>query len=350
MRSPGYDYFSDPVMRAGMDAPGSALEAQVRAIVIERNGGPEVLELQELPAPQPGAEDLLVEPAAIGVNYRDVYERRGSGSYAGPLPRVVGVEGAGRVLAIGEGVQQFRTGDRVVWAAAPASYAEQVVVPAEKAVSVPDEVSDERAAAVLLQGLTAQYLSSSTYRVGEGDWVVVHAAAGGVGLLLTQLVRLRGGRVLATASTDEKAELARGAGANEVVGYDRFAEHARELTGGEGVAAVFDGVGAATFENGLEALRPRGTMVLYGAASGAVPTVDVARLASASLFVTRPMLGDYTATRSELLERAENVLGLVGENKLDVRIGRRYPIEEARRAHEDLEARRTTGKLLLLPR
>ena len=303
-----------------------------------------MLELREFPAREPGAGELLVETAAIGVNYRDVYERKIPG-YAGPLPRIVGVEGAGTVRAVGAGVEELRPGDRVAWIHAPGSYAEQVVVSAEKAVPVPDGVSEEQAAAVLLQGITAQYLSSSTYPVGEGEWIVVHAAAGGVGLLLTQLVRLRGGRVLATTSSEEKAELARAVGADEVVGYDEFLERAGALE----VAAVYDGVGAATFDAGLEALRPRGTMVLYGAASGQPSPVEPGRLAARSLYLTRPQLAHYTATRAELLALAQAVLELVAERKLDVRIGARYPLEEARRAHEDLESRRTTGKLLLVP-
>ena len=303
-----------------------------------------MLELREFPAREPGAGELLVETAAIGVNYRDVYERKIPG-YAGPLPRIVGVEGAGTVRAVGAGVEELRPGDRVAWIHAPGSYAEQVVVSAEKAVPVPDGVSEEQAAAVLLQGITAQYLSSSTYPVGEGEWIVVHAAAGGVGLLLTQLVRLRGGRVLATTSSEEKAELARAVGADEVVGYDEFLDRARALE----VAAVYDGVGAATFDAGLEALRPRGTMVLYGAASGQPSPVEPGRLAARSLYLTRPQLAHYTATRAELLALAQVVLELVAERKLDVRIGARYPLEEARRAHEDLESRRTTGKLLLVP-
>jgi NADPH2:quinone reductase len=305
----------------------------LRAIRIERHGGPEVLELRDLPPSEPGPDELLVDVAAIGVNYRDVYERTIPG-YAGPLPRVVGVEGAGTV---GE--------DRVAWLDAPGSYAEQVVVSADRAVPIPDGVTDEQAAAVLLQGITAQYLSSSTYPVAEGDRVVVHAAAGGVGHLLTQLVRLRGGRVLATTSSEEKAELARAAGAEEVMDYDEFRERARGLE----VNVVYDGVGAATFDASLEALRPRGTMVLYGAASGQPAPFAPGSLVVRSLFLTRPALHHYTATRAELLERAGAVLELVAAGKLEVRIGARYPLEEARRAHEDLEARRTTGKLLLTP-
>ena len=304
----------------------------MRAIWIERHGGPEVLELRDLPAPEPGPGELLVDVIAIGVNYRDVYERAIPG-YAGPLPRLVGVEGVGTVR---------ETGERVAWIDAPGSYAEQVVVSAERAVPVPDRVSDEKAVAVLLQGITAHYLCSSTYPVTGGDRVVVHAAAGGVGHLLTQLVRLRGGRVLATTSTDEKAELARGAGAEEVVGYEEFRERARGLE----ADVVYDGVGATTFDASLEALRPRGTMVLYGAASGQPAPFAPGGLAARSLYLTRPALHHYTATRAELLERAQAVF----DAKLDVRIGARYPLEEARRAHEDLEARRTTGKLLLIPR
>jgi len=303
----------------------------VRAIRIERHGGPEVLELRDVPPPEPGPGELLVDVAAIGVNYRDVYERAIPG-YAGPLPRVVGVEGAGTVRDSGE---------RVAWVDAPGSYAEQAVVSAERAVPVPDGVSDEHAAAVLLQGITAHYLSSAAYPVAEGDRVVVHAAAGGVGLLLTQLVRQRGGRVLATTSSEEKAELARAAGAEEVISYDEFRERARGLE----ADAVYDGVGAATFDASLEALRPRGTMVLYGAASGQPAPFAPGSLAARSLFLTRPALHHYTATRAELLERARAVF----DANLDVRIGARYPLEEARRAHEDLEARRTTGKLLLTP-
>jgi NADPH2:quinone reductase len=301
----------------------------VRAIRIERHGGPEVLELRDVPPPEPGPGELLVDVTAIGVNYRDVYERAIPG-YAGPLPRIVGVEGAGTV-----------GGDRVAWIDAPGSYAEQVVVSAERAVPIPDGVSDEQAVAVLLQGMTAQYLCSSTYPVAEGDRVVVHAAAGGVGRLLTQLVRLRGGHVIATTSTDEKAELARAAGAEEILRYDEFRESARGLE----ADVVYDGVGAATFDASLEALRPRGTMVLYGAASGQPAPFAPGSLAAGSLYLTRPALHHYTATRDELLERARAVF----DAKLDVRIGARYPLEEARRAHEDLEARRTTGKLLLTP-
>lgn len=322
----------------------------MRAVVINRHGGPDELSLEERPEPQPGPGQLLVDVAAVGVNYRDVYEREGRGGYGGELPLVVGVEGAGTVRAVGEGVSEFGVGDRVAWVSAPGSYAEQVVVEAARAVPVPPDVSEEQAAAALLQGMTAHYLCSSVYPVKEGDTVLVHAAAGGVGLLLTQMVKIRGGRVIATTSSKEKAELARAVGADEVIGYEGFADRARELTGGGGVAAAYDGVGKATFEESLASLRPRGYMVLYGSASGPVSPVDPARLAAGSLFLTRPVLGDYTASREELLERAGAVFGWMAEGKLQVRIGGRYPLEQARQAHEDLEARRTTGKLLLLPR
>jgi NADPH:quinone reductase len=310
----------------------------MRAIMVTRNGGPDVLELREVPEPEPADDRLLVDVEAIGVNYRDVYEREGRGAYSNSPPLIAGVEGAGTVAGSGE---------RVAWVAAPGSYAERVSVPAAAAVPVPDGVSDELAAAVLLQGMTAHYLCTSTYAVREGDDVLVHAAAGGVGLLLTQMVKLRGGRVIATTSSAEKAELARDAGADATIGYDGFPDRVRELTGGRGVAVAYDAVGAATFEGSLAAVRRRGTLVLYGQASGPVAPFDLERLRAGSLYVTRPGLPDYTATREELLARAGEVLGWVADGRLDVRIGGRYPLAQARRAHEDLEARRTTGKLLL---
>jgi NADPH2:quinone reductase len=320
----------------------------MRAVVVTRSGGPEVLELRDEPQPEAGPGEVLVDVEAIGVNYRDIYEREGD--YGSTLPLVNGVEGAGTVAAVGEGVDDLRTGERVAWAAVPGSYAEKVVVPAAKAVPVPDGVSSELAAAALLQGMTAHYLCTSTYPVAAGETVLVHAAAGGVGLLLTQLVKLRGGRVIATSSSGEKAELARSAGADEVIGYDGFAERVRELTGGEGVAAVYDGVGKTTFDESLASLRPLGMLVVFGAASGQPDPVEVRRLESGgSLYLTRPSLRHYTATRDELLTRARDVFGWVAAGKLDVRIGRRYPLEDARRAQEDLGSRATSGKLILLP-
>jgi NADPH2:quinone reductase len=323
----------------------------MRAIIVTRHGGPEVLELQDVPDPHPGPGQLLVDVEAAGVNYRDIYEREGRGGYTSEPPLGAGAEGAGTVAAVGDGVHEFEPGDRVAWSAAAGSYAERALVDESRAVPVPDGVSTELAAAALLQGMTAQYLATDTYAVQSGDDVLVHAAAGGVGLLLTQIVKLLGGRVIATTSTEEKAALARDAGADHTIGYDGFAARARELIGNRGVAVVYDGVGQATFDESLAALRPRGYMVLYGAASGPVPPVDPQRLnAGGSLFLTRPTLSHYTATRHELLARAAQVFGWMADRRLEVRIGARYPLAEARRAQEDLAARKTTGKLLLDPR
>jgi NADPH:quinone reductase len=326
-------------------------ETELRAIVVTENGGPEVLELRDLEDPRPGAGQLLVDVDAVGVNFRDIYEREGIGGYSNETPFAAGAEGAGTVAEVGEGVMDFAPGDRVAWAAADGSYAERVLVPADGAVSVPDGVSTEVAAAAILQGMTAHYLAVDTYPVQSGDVVLVHAAAGGVGLLLTQIVKLRGGVVIATTSTPEKAELAKRAGADHVLGYDSFSDAARELAGGTGVAVVYDGIGQATFDGSLAALRPRGYMVLYGAASGQVDPVAVPRLhQGGSLFLTRPGLPHYIATREELLRRAGDVFGWIAGGSLDVRIGARYPLAEARHAQEDLAARKTTGKVLLLPR
>jgi NADPH2:quinone reductase len=311
----------------------------MRAVRISRHGGPEVLEVVEVPPPEPGPGQLLVDVAAVGVNYRDVYEREGA--YGGDLPAIIGVEGAGKVVG---------TGERVAWVSAPGTYAEQVAVDADRAVRIPDGVGNELAAAALLQGITAQYLCTSTHPVAPGENVLVHAAAGGVGLLLTQMVAMRGGRVIATTSTDEKARLARAAGAAETIGYESFAARVKELTGGMGADVVYDGVGAATFDESLAALRARGDLVLFGAASGRVPPFDPMRLeGGGSLFLTRPGIRHYTATREELLGRARDVFEWIAEGKLEIRIGGRYRLEDARRAHEDLEARRTIGKLLLTP-
>jgi NADPH:quinone reductase len=311
----------------------------MRAIVFERNGGPEVLEYKDVPAPAPGEGEVLVDVEAVGVNYRDVYERKGGG-YGSEPPAIVGVEGAGKI---------HDTGERVAWNAVPGSYAEQIAAPRDRLVPVPDGVESELAAAALLQGMTAHYLAADSYPIEDGDWVLVHAAAGGVGLLLTQIAGSRGGRVIATTSTEEKAELARGAGADEVIGYDGFAERAREITGGEGVAAVYDGIGKTTFLEGFKALRPSGRMILYGAASGRPDPIDPGMLVVGSWYLQRPTLGTYARTPELLRERAGAVFELIEGGKLDVRIGARYPLEQARQAHEDLEARKTTGKLLLIP-
>lgn len=320
----------------------------MQAFTVTAIGGSDVLELRDVPEPEAGPGMLVVALEAAGVNFRDVYER--NGTYPTVPPFGAGAEGAGIVAAVGEGVTGFAAGDRVVWSAAQGSYAERVVVPAAVAVRVPDGLSGELAAAVFLQGLTAHYLAVSTYPVRPDDVAVVHAGAGGVGLLLTQLVKLRGGRVLATTSSDEKAALARGAGADEVLAYEGFADRVRELTDGAGAHVVFDGVGRATFDESLAALRRRGTMVLYGAASGPVPPVDPIRLQNlGSLYLTRPSLQHFVADRAELEARAADVFRWVLAGQLDVRIGARYPLAEARQAQDDLVARRTTGKVLLLP-
>jgi NADPH2:quinone reductase len=318
----------------------------MRAIVIRSKGGPDVLELSDEPEPEAGDDELLVAVEAIGVNYRDVYEREGRGAAYGraKVPRIVGAEGAGTVL---RGAGEFGEGDRVAWSAAPGSYAERVAVPVRNAVAVPDGTSSELAAAAMLQGMTAHYLCHSTYAVKPGDVALVHAAAGGVGLLLTQIIKARGGTVIATTSTAEKAELARAAGADHTIGYEGFKDRVRELTGG--AAVVYDAIGADTFEDSLASLRPRGMMVLYGMASGPAPAFDPQRLQAHSLFLTRPGLPEYVATREELLQRAGDVLAWIADGSLEVRIGARYPLEDARQAHEDLEARRSTGKLLLIP-
>jgi NADPH2:quinone reductase len=314
--------------------------SRVHAVVFERYGGPEVLSYAEVPDPSAGDGEVVVDVAAAGVYYRDVYEREAK-HYGESPPAIVGVEGAGTVAGSGE---------RVAWSQVAGSYAEKVAAPRDKLVPVPDGVSSEDAAAAVLQGMTAHYLAFDSYPIEEGDWVVVHAAAGGVGLLLTQLAKLRGGRVVATTSTEEKAGLARGAGADEVVGYDGFADRVREVTGGEGAAAIYDGVGKTTFYEGLKVLRPFGRMIVYGAASGQPDPLPVSMLAGAgSLYVQRPTLMTYTRTPELLRSRAAALFALMADGKLDVRIGARYPLSEARQAHEDLVGRRTTGKLLLLP-
>lgn len=311
----------------------------MRAIIFERNGGPEVLEPKDLPDPAPGEGQVVVNVEAVGVNYRDIYERKGD--YGSKPPAIIGLEGAGSVA---------ETGERVAWSNISGSYAERVAADRNKLVPVPAGISSEVAAASILQGMTAHFLASDSYPIEDGDWVLVHAASGGVGLLLTQIARLRGGRVIGATSSEEKAALVREVGADEVIGYDGFAERVNEITGGQGVAAVYDGVGRTTFLDGFKVLRPTGRMILYGAASGQPDPLDIASLGPAgSLYVQRPRLQTYTQTPELLRDRARQVFELIDERKLDVRISARYPLDEARRAHEDLEARRTSGKLLLIP-
>ncbi|MCA1187659.1 MULTISPECIES: quinone oxidoreductase [unclassified Saccharopolyspora] len=322
----------------------------MRAIRVPAHGGPEVLEPAELDRPTPQSGELLVEVSAAGVNFIDTYQR--SGLYSVPLPFTPGVEGAGTVREVGPDVTGFTPGDRIAWAMTPGGYAEQAVVPARNSVRVPDGVDDRTAAAAMLQGMTAHFLVTSTHPIRPGETALVHAAAGGVGLLLTQLIKARGGNVIGTVSTDEKERLARAAGADEIIRYTDadVAEEVRDLTDGRGVDVVYDGVGKDTFDGSLASLRPRGTLALFGASSGPVPPVDPQRLNSGgSLFLTRPSLAHHMLDREELDRRAGEIFQAVRAGELDVRIGGSYPLEQAGRAHEDLEARRSTGKLLLLP-
>ena len=312
----------------------------MHAVVFERYGGPEVLEYKEVSDPQPAEGEVVVDVEAVGVNYRDVYEREAEG-YGSSPPAIVGVEGAGTVVD---------TGQRVAWSSIPASYAERLVAPADHLVAIPDAISCEVAAAALLQGMTAHYLAHDSYPIEDGDWVLIHAAAGGVGLLLTQMAKLRGGRVIATTSTYEKATLATEAGADHVLNYEGFARRAREITGGPGMAAVYDGVGKTTFLDGFDVLAPTGRMILYGAASGRPDPIDASLLQSkGSVYLQRPTLATYTRTPELLRARASALFELIGIGALKVRIGATYALSDARRAHEDLESRRTTGKLLLKP-
>ncbi|MFC7450336.1 quinone oxidoreductase family protein [Rhodococcus daqingensis] len=321
----------------------------MRAITVTEFGGPEVLRMSETPDPAPGDADLLVRTDAIGVNYIDTYYR--TGAYAVDLPYVPGLEGSGVVESVGSAVSGVRVGDRVAWSSAPGSYAEKVVVPAAVAVPVPDGVEAPVAASVLLQGMTAHYLMNSVYYVEPGDTVLVHAGAGGVGLVLTQLAVARGARVITTVSSDEKELLSREAGAAEVLRYtDDLAQRVRALTDGEGVAAAFDGVGADTFEASLASVRIRGTLALFGAASGPVPPFDPQRLNPAgSLFLTRPTLAHYTRDRDELLWRSGEVFEAIRDGSVKIRVGARYPLDQAEQAHRDLQGRRTTGSIVLVP-
>ncbi|MEV6276571.1 quinone oxidoreductase [Nocardia sp. NPDC051832] len=321
----------------------------MRAIQVSEHGGPEVLQSVEAPAPQPGPDQLLVDTQAIGINYIDTYFR--TGMYPQATPYIPGSEGSGVVAAVGANVTEFEVGDRVAWCAAPGSYAAQVAVNAAVAIPVPDGVDAPVAASALLQGMTAHYLVESVYKPEPGETVLVHAGAGGVGLILTQLAAVRGVRVITTVSSDEKEALSREAGAAEVLRYsDDLGEQVRKLTDGVGVAAVYDGVGKDTFESSLAALRVRGTLALFGAASGPVPPFDLQRLNGlGSLVVTRPKLGDFTRDRAEIRWRAGDIFTAIAEGKLNIRIGASYPLADAEQAHRDLEGRKTTGSIVLLP-
>jgi len=322
----------------------------MRAIRIHKFGGPEVLQLDEVPIPSAGPGEAQVKIQAIGVNFTDVYQR--TGRYPGSLPATLGQEAAGTVEAVGEGVSELRPGDRVVYASVLGSYAEYAVVPSWRLVVIPSSIELEQAAAVMLQGLTAHYLTHSTFPLRRGHTVLIHAAAGGVGLLLVQIARRRGARVLATVSTEEKAGLARRMGADEVIRYSQvdFEKEVLRLTEGRKVDVVYDSVGRDTFEKGLDCLRPRGCMVLYGQSSGPAPAIDPQVLNSkGSLFLTRPTLAHYTANREELLQRTADLFSWIAAGELAVRIDRKFPLAEAPESHRYLEARQSKGKLLLIP-
>jgi NADPH:quinone reductase len=322
----------------------------MKAIQVKQPDGPEAMELVELPVPQPKPNEAVVKLSASGVNFIDVYFREGR--YKAALPIILGQEGAGVVNAVGTEVTTVKNGDRVAWCGLLGSYAEYAAVPADRMVPIPDGVTDQQAAAAMLQGLTAHYLAHDAYTLKRDATALVHAAAGGVGLLLVQMAHHLAVRVIATVSTEEKAELAREAGADEVILYTKsdFEAETKSLTGGKGVDVVYDSVGKTTFEKGLNTLRPRAMMVLFGGSSGPVPPFDLMVLAQkGSLYVTRPTLGHYIATREELLARSGAVFGMIKAGKLKLRMEHTYPLAQAPQAHRDLESRKTTGKLLLIP-
>jgi len=322
----------------------------MKAIRVHTPGGPEALRLEDVPQPAPGSGEVLVKVEAAGVNFIDVYQR--TGHYKVPVPFTLGQEAAGTVAAVGVGVAEPNVGDRVAYTAILGAYAEYAVVPADRVVRLPDGVSAKQGAAAMLQGLTAHYLATTTYPLKSGDACLVHAAAGGVGLLLCQIAKLRGARVLGTVSTREKAALAREAGADEVILYTEqdFEAEVKRLTSGAGLQVVYDSVGKTTFEKGLNCLARRGMMVLYGQSSGPVGSFDPQVLnQKGSLFLTRPTIVHYIATRAELLARAGEVLGWIQRGMVKVRIDRELPLRQAAEAHRLLEARQTTGKVLLIP-
>jgi len=321
----------------------------MKAIQVQNPGGPETLQLVEVPRPLPGPKEALVRIAASGVNFIDVYFR--TGLYKADAPVAIGSEGAGTVEAVGEGVTEVAAGDRVAYAMARGSYAQYAVVPAAMLVKIPGHVDFQTAAAVMLQGMTAHYLTHSTFPLKAGESCLVHAAAGGTGRLIVQMAKMLGARVFGTVSTDDKALIARQAGADETILYteQEFDVEVKRLTDGRGVDVVYDSVGKTTFEKGLDILRPRGYMVLFGGSSGPVPPFDLIQLSQkGSLYVTRPTLTHYVATREDLEMRAGAVFSMIATGKLKLRIAHTYPLEDATQAHRDLEARRTTGKLLLL--
>ncbi len=320
----------------------------MKAIQIQETGGPEKLVLRDVPQPKLQPGDALVQVEAAGVNFIDVYFREGR--YPAQTPFVPGQEGAGVVLEVTDRVHTVKPGDRVAWCMVQGAYAEMAAVPAKMLVAIPEHLSFEDAAAAMLQGMTAHYLSHSTYAIKQGDDVLIHAGAGGVGLLLTQMAKMLGARVITTVSTEEKANVSKAAGADAVINYTThdFAEEVKKLTDGRGVHVVYDGVGKDTFDKSLASLRTRGMMALFGGASGAVPAFDLIKLSQmGSLFITRPTLKDYIADRVELEWRAGDVLKWIDERKLKLRVEHMYPLAEAKRAHEELQSRKTMGKLVL---
>ncbi len=321
----------------------------MKAIRVHSYGGPEVLKYEEVPTPKPGPGEARVKIEAAGVNYIDIYHR--TGLYPSQLPFIPGMEGAGIVDEVGSGVSEIRVGDRVAYAMQQGSYAEYAILPAWKLVPLPDNLSTQSAAAAMLQGMTAHYLTHSTYPLKAGDTVLIHAAAGGVGLLLIQMAKRRGAKVFGTVSTEEKASLAKEAGADEVILYTQsdFEEEIKKLTNGQGVEVVYDSVGKTTFDKSLNCLKPRGYLALFGQSSGPVPPVDLRILAKGSYFLTRPTLSHYAANRAELLERAGDLFRWITSGELKLRIDHTYPLAEADKAHQALEGRKTSGKLLLIP-
>jgi NADPH:quinone reductase len=322
----------------------------MKAIRVHAAGGPEALKLDDIPAPSPKAGEALVKVDAAGLNYIDVYFR--TGMYKAELPLTIGMEAGGTVTAVGSNVSEVKVGDKVAYTGVAGAYAEQAVVPSSKLVVLPAGVSTKQGAAAMLQGMTAHYLATSTYPLKHGDTCLVHAAAGGVGLLLCQIAKLRGARVIGTVSTDEKAKLAREAGADETIIYTRqdFEAEVKRMTDGKGVQVVYDAVGKTTWDKSLNSLAPRGLIALYGQSSGPIGQIDPQIFnAKGSLFLTRPSLGHYTATREELLQRAGEVLGWVRDGKLKLRMEFEFPLKDAAEAHRALEGRKTTGKVLLTP-
>jgi NADPH2:quinone reductase len=322
----------------------------MKAIQVAKTGGVEVLSYLDLPTPKPKPNEALVKIAAAGVNFIDVYFREGR--YPITPPFIIGQEGSGVVSELGSDVKDFKVGDRVAYTGITGAYAEYQAIPADRLVRVPAGITDHQAAGAMLQGMTAQYLTHTTYPLKKGDIALIHAAAGGVGLLLVQMSKNLGARVIATVSTEEKAKLAREAGADDVIFYTTqdFEAETRRLTDGKGVHVVYDGVGKTTFDQDLNVLRPRGYLVLFGASSGPVPPLELGKLATkGSLFVTRPTLVHHMATHEELQQRAGDVLNMILSGKLSLRVEHLYPLKDAQQAHRDLEGRKTTGKLLLIP-